>query len=124
MHLKHARLPLPPPGQRLNYYPIFYLNAIKKYYLYICKNIEKQLCLPLINKELKMDAIIFNFEKLKEEHNLLRNEQKQQILLECQHEIKQNEEQIRSLVIQINQLQANIDLNMQLIAKIDKHPLL
>ncbi|MBQ8677472.1 MAG: hypothetical protein IJ529_03260 [Alphaproteobacteria bacterium] len=71
-----------------------------------------------------MDAIIFNFEKLKEEHNLLRNEQKQQILLECQHEIKQNEEQIRSLVIQINQLQANIDLNMQLIAKIDKHPLL
>ena len=37
---------------------------------------------------------------------------------------QENEEQIRSLVIQINQLQANIDLNMQLIAKIDKHPLL
>jgi hypothetical protein len=71
-----------------------------------------------------MDAVIINFEKLKEEHNIMLNSKKQQIILECQQEIEQNEAQIRSLVIQINQLQANIDLNMQLIAKINAKPLL
>ena len=71
-----------------------------------------------------MDAVIINFEKLKEEHNILLNTQKQQIILECQQEIEQNEAQIRSLVVQINQLQANINLNMQLLAKLNDKPLL
>lgn len=71
-----------------------------------------------------MDAVIINFEKLKEEHNILLDSKKQQIIFECQQEIEQNEAQIRSLVIQINQLQANIDLNMKLLAKINNKPLL
>ena len=71
-----------------------------------------------------MDAVIINFEKLKEEHTKFINAQKQQIILECQQEIEQNEAQIRALVIQINQLQANIDLNTQLMAKINAKSLL
>ena len=68
-----------------------------------------------------MDSLIINFEKLREEHLAKQTEQKEKLLWECQQEIRQNEEQIRSLVIQINQLQANIDMNLQLIQHITKH---
>ena len=67
-----------------------------------------------------MDSLIINFEKLREEHLARQNLQREKLLWECQQEIRQNEEQIRSLVIQINQLQANIDMNVQLIRHITK----
>ena len=70
--------------------------------------------------ETRRDSLIINFEKLREEHLARQNLQREKLLWECQQEIRQNEEQIRSLVIQINQLQANIDMNVQLIRHITK----
>lgn len=68
-----------------------------------------------------MDAVIINFDKLKQEHAIRQTSKKQQLIFECQQEIIRTEEQIRSLVIQINELQSNIDLNYRLIAKMN-HP--
>ena len=65
-----------------------------------------------------MDAIIFNFENLKQEHYKKRQYQKEQIIFECRQEIFKAEERIKELAIQINQLQNNIDLNLQLIDNI------
>lgn len=62
-----------------------------------------------------MDAIIFNFEHLKQTYQQKKLHQKEQIIFEYQQEIIKNEELIRELSIQINQLQNNIDLNLQLI---------
>ena len=67
-----------------------------------------------------MKTIIFNFEKLKEEHLSQKNTQKKQLIFECQQEILQTEEQIRNLITQINQLQSNIDMNYKIIAQINK----
>ena len=67
-----------------------------------------------------METVILNFEKLKEEYLLQKSNQKKQLVFECQQEILQTEEQIRNLIIQINQLQSNIDMNYKIIAQIDK----
>ena len=65
-----------------------------------------------------MDAVIFNFDKLKEEYLKRQTAQKEQLLFEYRREILQTEEQIRQLVIQINELQSNIDFNYKLISRI------
>ena len=67
-----------------------------------------------------MSTVIVNFEKYKRDLMLFREEQKSRLLFEYQKEIEENEAQIRSLVIQINQLQANIDMNIRLIDQINK----
>lgn len=67
-----------------------------------------------------MDAVIINFEKLKEEHAAHLLAQKEQLIFECQQEIIRTEQQIQFLVSQINDLQSNIDFNQKLIAKITK----
>ena len=64
-----------------------------------------------------MDAVIINFEKLKQEHSEYMLLQKQQLIFECQQEISKTEEQIQLLISQINELQSNIDFNTRLIAK-------
>lgn len=65
-----------------------------------------------------MDSVIINFEKLKQEHLFNKLAQKEQLLYDCQQEILENEAQIRSLIIEINRLQANIDFNIKLMNKI------
>ena len=65
-----------------------------------------------------MDAIIFNFDKLKQEYLKRQTAQKEELLFEYRREIIQTEEQIRRLVIQINELQSNIDFNYKLISRI------
>ena len=69
-----------------------------------------------------MDAVIINFERFRQEHLKSQQIKRDQIILECQQEISNNEEQIKSLVIQINQLQANIDFNLQLISRLNQQP--
>lgn len=67
-----------------------------------------------------MDAVIFNFENLRQAHLLKRHSQKEKLIQEFQSEIRYNEAQIRSLVIQINQLQSNIDLNLRLLDQLNR----
>ena len=67
-----------------------------------------------------MDAVIFNFENLRQTHLLKKHSKREQLIQECQLEIKYNEAQIRSLVIQINQLQSNIDLNLRLLDQLNQ----
>ena len=67
-----------------------------------------------------MDAVIFNFENLRQAHLLKKRSQKEQLIQEYQSEIQYNEAQIRSLVIQINQLQSNIDLNLRLLDQLNQ----
>lgn len=67
-----------------------------------------------------MDAVIFNFENLRQAHLLRKNSEKEQFVRECQSEIQHNEAQIRSLVIQINQLQSNIDFNLRLLDQLNR----
>ena len=67
-----------------------------------------------------MDAVIFNFEKLKQEYNQRIYIQKKELILECQQQIMQDEEKIRILATQIEDLQTNINLNYRLLSKINK----
>ena len=65
-----------------------------------------------------VDAVIFDFENLRQAHLLEKKSQREKLVYEYQQEIRFNEAQIRDLVIQINQLQSNIDLNLHLIDKL------
>lgn len=66
-----------------------------------------------------MNAVVFSFEQLQQEHNKKIQAQKEQLIFECKRDIINAEEHIKILVQQINELQSNIDLNYRLIAKIN-----
>jgi len=66
-----------------------------------------------------MNAIVFNFNQLQQEHNKRNQAKKEQLIFECRKDIISSEEQIKILAQQINDLQSNIDLNYRLIAKIN-----
>ena len=71
----------------------------------------------MVVRRYEVDAVIINFEKLKQEHSEYLSLQKKQLIFECQQEISKTEEQIQLLIAQINELQSNIDFNARLIAK-------
>ena len=66
-----------------------------------------------------MTAIIFDFNKLQQEHNKRALAKKEQLIFDCKRDIINSEEQIRFLAQQINDLQSNIDMNYRLISKIN-----
>lgn len=67
-----------------------------------------------------MNAIILDFETRRQEYRQKILAQKEQLIFECRQDILNTEEQIRYLAQQINELQANIELNYRLIAKISR----
>jgi len=67
-----------------------------------------------------MDAVIINFEKIREEHIQQRIMQKEKLISDCQKEISESEDKIQGLYSEIAELQSVIDFNYRLISKINR----